>query len=112
MFGTAFDGVRWKTVCFDSNMKPRWESPIGSQLFESLIDPIAPLRLLAETESQQANLAVATTQDAVHVFSSEGGWLADVEVRETPKGVALAELDGKICLLVSVGSVVECWELE
>ena len=112
MFGTAFDGVRWKTVCFDSNMKPRWESPIGSQLFESLIDPIAPLRLLAETESQQANLAVATTGGAVHVFSSEGGWLADVEVRETPTGVALAELDGKICLLVSVGSVVECWELE
>ena len=112
VFGTAFDGDQWQTVCFDSNMKPRWESPIGSQLFESLIDPIALLQSVAETGSQQADLAVATTQDAVHLFSSTGGWLADVKVSETPAGVALTKLDGKTCLLVSVGSVVECWALE
>ena len=109
---TAFDGSQWKAVCFDANRKTRWESPIGSQLFESLIDPISPLRSASETGSQQADLAIATTQNTVHIFSSTRGWLADVKVSGTPTGVALAELDGKMCLLVSVGSVVECWTLE
>lgn len=112
IFGTAFDGSQWKVVCFNADLSTRWESPIGSQLFESLIDPIAPLRLLDETQSQKADLAIATTQNTVHVFSSTRGWLADVQVSETPTGVALAELNGRTCLLVSVGTTVECWTLE
>ena len=111
-FGTAFDGRQWKVVCFNADLSIRWESPIGSQLFESLLDPIAPLRSSDETQSQKADLAIATTQNTVHIFSSTRGWLADVQLSETPTGVALAELNGRTCLFVSAGTTVECWTLE
>jgi len=112
IFGTAFDGGQWKAVCLAADLSPRWESPVGSQLFESLIDPLAPLRSQDETQSQQVDLAIATTQNTVHIFGSKRGWLADVQLSETPTGVALAELNGEICLLVSTGSAVECWSLK
>lgn len=112
IFATGFDGSQWKAVCLDDKLGTNWESPIGSQLFESLIDPIAAINSRDETGSQEASFAIATTQNAIHIFDSRQGWLADVRVSETPTGVALSKLDGGICLLVSVGSNVECWALE
>jgi len=112
ILATGFDGGQWKAVCLDNKLGTIWESPIGSQLFETLIDPIAALNSRDETRSQEASFAIATTQNTIHIFNADRGWVADVRVNETPEGVALAKLDGEIYLLVSAGSHVECWALE
>ena len=115
---TGFDGQQWQAFGCGIDLKRRWTSPIGSQLFESLIDPVTPVAWNdqpAKSRTQDPNsvgFAIASTGNAVHTFASDGRWLADVRLDGTPTGVGLFQLDGKSFLLTSVGNSVQCWLLE
>ena len=115
---TAFDGQQWQAFGCGFDLKRRWLSPIGSQLFESLIDPIASVAWNNQGPKLQSNaqnrvgFAIATTNNAIHAFDTDGRWLADVRLDDTPAGISLFQLDGKSFLLTSVENAVQCWLLE
>lgn len=98
----------WNAVGFTPKLKRTWTLAIGSQFFESDLEP------LAGVEQVPAGLtvwAIADTQQLVHLVSGDGKWLGNLGADASIGGVALAENNGNMRLIVANGKVIECWDL-
>ena len=106
---------RWQLLAHASDGSAvKWRAPIGSQFFESFIDPIAIAAPRASSIPNPTEIAcaVACNERAIHLFDSDGRWLADVPLGGSPRGVALHNADSETRLLVSLDEAVECWAFE
>lgn len=107
---TAVDADnQWNLVGLDQNLKKIWSTPIGSQFFDSQIEPLIDAGTLRD--SHTVVLAVATAENLVHLIDADGKWLADINCRQPIRGLASIVVDEKNCILVSTGNRVECWSL-
>jgi hypothetical protein len=98
---------QWNAVGFDNELKRIWTLSIGSQFFETEIEPI----VVAQAESGEFIWAIADTGNAVHLVSGEGKWLGDFQSESKLGGVALQTVRDQVRLLISNESGIECWDL-
>ena len=101
------DQGRWNAVGFDGDLKRIWTLSIGSQFFETELEPVS----VVHASDGEFIWAIADTQDAIHLVSGGGKWLGDFQSESQLAGVALANQNGKICLMVSNQTGIECWDL-
>ena len=94
-------------------VEPVWTQNIGSQFFETLIEPVSTLETrssrLRETD---ACIAVACRQNKVHLFNRQGKWLTDIALNDAPRGIGLIAFDSNVHVVISLDNRVECWALE
>lgn len=100
-------GGQWHAVGFDLELKRIWTLSIGSQFFETEIEPIG----IAQASTGEFIWAIADTEDAIHLVSGSGKWLGDFQSENQLGGVALSTIDGETQLLVSNQNGIECWNL-
>jgi hypothetical protein len=101
------DNGRWNAVGFDNQLKRIWTLSIGSQFFETEIEPVAAVK----TSDGDFIWAIADTENAIHLVSGSGKWLGDFQSESQLGGVALANQAGRVCLIVSNKTGIECWDL-
>lgn len=104
------DQGQWHAVGMDSSLNRTWTLAIGSQFFESQINPITYLKS-NQSRLQKSLWAIADTDDAIHIVSANGRWLGDFQSEYRLSGIALAEIQGTPHLLISNDRGVECWKL-
>jgi hypothetical protein len=100
------DEGNWNAVGFDASLNRIWTLAIGSQFFESQIEPVA----VTQAEGEVV-WAIADTDDVIHLVSGGGKWLGDFQSDSRLGGVTLATVNGQTSLVVSNASGVECWNL-
>ncbi len=98
---------QWNAVGFDAELNRIWTLSVGSQFFESEIEPIG----VAQASTGEIVWAIADTEDAIHLVSGSGKWLGDFQSESRLGGVALATIGSNTCLLVSNEGGLECWNL-
>jgi len=101
------DNGQWNAVGFDDQLKRIWTLSIGSQFFETEIEPVS----VAKSSDGESIWAIADTDDAIHLVSGGGNWLGDFQSESKLGGLALANQDGRLCLIVSNQTGIECWDL-
>ena len=103
----------WNAVGFDTELKRVWTLSVGSQFFETDLEPISvsPIFSQAGGSSPEALWAIADTQDIIHLVSGSGKWLGDFQSESRLHGVALESRNGKTNLIVCNQDGVECWNL-
>ncbi len=105
----------WHVVRVTPEMKFRSKVAIGPQAFNSAIDPVCSLTVETNTDSAHSlsQFAVATSANAVHIFSNTGKWLGDVKLSHPPRGVRLIMMkSAQPTILVTTENGLECWALE
>ena len=85
----------------------RWQQPVGSQLFESQIFPLAGIEL----SDGQLLFAIADGDRWVTLINGEGAYLGQVVARSSIQGISLAEVQGEPQLLLSQEHSVDCYRL-
>lgn len=100
------DNGNWNAVGFDDSLNRIWTLAVGSQFFESQIEPIAV------TESSGESIwAIADVDDVIHLVSGSGKWLGDFHSESRLGGLGLTSVSGQTSLIVSNATGVECWNL-
>lgn len=104
----------WNAVGFDTELKRVWTLSIGSQFFETDLDPIAVTQIVRQTGgglNPELLWAIADTDDIIHLVSSSGKWLGDFQSETRLHGVALESRGGRTNLIVCNEAGIECWNL-
>ena len=103
----------WNAVGFDTELKRVWTLSVGSQFFETDIEPISvsPIMPQAGGSRDEVLWAIADTQDIIHLVSGSGKWLGDFQSESRLHGLALESRDGNTNLIVCNQDGVECWNL-
>ena len=100
----------WNAVGFDEQLKRIWTLSIGSQFFESQLEPITATRI-GKGQMTEVLWAIADTEDVIHLVSGSGKWLGDFQSKSKIGGVGLDSRNGKTRLIVCNQTGVECWDL-
>ncbi len=102
--GNAKDGS-WQVIGLDGE-SVGWTAPIGPQMFDNNIEPIA------STAGPTPSWAVANSNGMIHVFNHRGSWLGDFQSDAELLGLALVEEAGQLRLIVSTERGVTNWNLD
>ena len=102
----------WNAVGFDTELKRSWTLSVGSQFFETDLEPISVSPIVSRTGSSSEVLwAIADTQDIIHLVSGAGKWLGDFQSQSRLHGLALESRNGSTNLIVCNQDGIECWNL-
>ncbi len=104
------EGGNWNAVGFDQQLRRIWTLSIGSQFFESQLEPIAVAQI-GKGQSSEVLWAIADTEDVIHLVSGSGKWLGDFQSTSQIGGMGIDSKNGKTRLIVCNKSGVECWDL-
>lgn len=104
----------WNAVGFDAELRRVWTLSVGSQFFETQLEPIAVTQF-GKPNSKESNAqtlwAIADTDNVVHLVSGSGKWLGDFQSQSQLHGLTLDSRDGNTFLTLSNETGVECWNL-
>lgn len=101
----------WNAVGFDTNLKRIWTLSVGSQFFETQIEPIAQTRIQFANGNSQALWAIADKDNVIHLVSGSGKWLGDFQSESQLHGMTLNSTNGSTFLTICNESGVESWNL-
>ena len=106
------DTGNWNAVGFDTELKRVWTLSVGSQFFETELEPISVSAIQTQAGSSSEVLwAIADTEDIIHLVSGSGKWLGDFQSDSRLHGLALETRNGNTNLIVCNQGGVECWNL-
>jgi len=98
----------WFACGFSPEGKINWQQPIGSQLFENEIEPVA----FGKLSASMAMIAVADAENRINLFSHDGVFVGQVRTKAAISGLAVLEVFGVSRLIASSGASLQCWRLE
>ncbi len=102
------DRGNWLISGFDQDLRKQWDYPIGAVRFENGTEPVTS----AATKSGQTVWAVADQKNRIYCLDADGGWLGDFDAGDEVRGLRLVSNRGKLLLLVTMASKIECWDLD
>ena len=100
----------WNAVGFDTKLKRVWTLSVGSQFFETDLEPVAVTQTGSGSNSEIL-WAIADTDDIIHLVSGSGKWLGDFQSESPLHGLALESRNGNTNLIVCNEAGIECWNL-
>ena len=100
----------WNAVGFDTKLKRAWTLSVGSQFFETDLEPVAVTQTGSGSNSEVL-WAIADTDDIIHLVSGSGKWLGDFQSESPLHGLALESRNGNTNLIVCNEAGIECWNL-
>jgi len=100
----------WNAVGFDPELERIWALSIGSQFFETQLDPLSVSRASNDANGEII-WAIADSEDVVHLVTGSGKWLADFPSSSRLHGIAVEFRNGSTNLIVSSEAGVDCWDL-
>ncbi len=98
----------WNLAGTGANGEIDWYQPIGSQLFETELEPLT----LTTAADGKVMLAVADAANQVSFVSESGVFQGSLTTSGPITGLALLQKNDATFVLVSGGSAVSCYELE
>lgn len=98
---------KWNATGFDKSLNRIWTLDVGSQLFESGIQPVTGM----SRPDGEFVWAIADSDNVVHIVSGEGKWLGDFQAGNKLSGLGLAWRDGRTFLITASLNGIECWDL-
>jgi len=100
----------WNAVGFDTKLKRAWTLSIGSQFFETDLEPVAVTQT-GSGSNFEVLWAIADTDDIIHLVSGNGKWLGDFQSESPLHGLTLDSRNGSTSLIVCNEVGIECWNL-
>jgi hypothetical protein len=98
----------WFAAGLGTNGQISWQQPLGSQLFESQIEPTAT----DVTVNGMKIFAIADVENRITIISQNGDWLGQHIDTEPICGVDLSTSQTGLQLFVSTASGVKCFDVE
>ena len=97
----------WSVIGMGSDLKIDWQLPIGSQLFESEIEPLAMCR----NDAGVFVLGLADANGSVNLLSVRGDYLGQFSSQSAMTGIGLIEQNNELQLLVSTAEGLSSYRM-
>ena len=101
----------WNAVGFDPDLKRVWTLSVGSQFFETQLDPIAQTPIMLANGKEQMLWAIADNDNLIHLVSGSGKWLGDFQSESQLTGLSLTTTNGNTFLTICNETGVESLNL-